>query len=156
MPAPSITPRTPSAATYGAAVEWYQDWWTIRAGLFDLSAQQNSIPLSLPLFHQDQFVAEAEERHTLWGQPGKLKFLYYLSRANMGTFSDALVLADATHTTPSTLAVASYRSKFGVVLNLEQQLTPDLGMFARPAGPRAAWRHTTSPTSARPCRSACR
>ena len=118
-------------ATYGAAVEWYQDWWTIRAGLFDLSAQQNSIPLSLPLFHQDQFVAEAEERHTLWGQPGKLKFLYYLSRANMGTFSDALVLADATHTTPSTLAVASYRSKFGVVLNLEQQLTPDLGMFAR-------------------------
>ena len=118
-------------ATYGAAVEWYQDWWAVRIGLFDMSASPNSSPLSLPLLHQDQFDAELEERHTLWGQPGKLKFLYYLTRANMGTYADALALADATGTTPSTDAVASYRSKYGVVLNLEQQLTPDLGMFAR-------------------------
>ena len=96
-----------------------------------MSAEPNSIPLSLPLFHQDQFDAELEERHTLWGQPGKLKFLYWLTRANMGTYEDALALADATGTTPSTAAVRSYRSKYGVVLNLEQQLTPDLGMFAR-------------------------
>jgi high affinity Mn2+ porin len=41
-----------------------------------MSATPNSIPLSLPLFHQDQFVAELEERYTLWNQPGKLKFLY--------------------------------------------------------------------------------
>ena len=33
--------------------------------------------------------------------------------------------------TRSTDAVRNYRSKYGVVLNLEQQLTPDLGMFAR-------------------------
>ncbi|HET6307616.1 MAG TPA: carbohydrate porin [Rhodopila sp.] len=118
-------------STYGAAVEWYQDWWTIRAGLFDMSAVPNGIALSLPLFHQDQFNVELEERHTLFGQPGKLKFLYYLSRGNMGTYADALALADATHTTPSTLAVANYRSKYGVVLNLEQQLAPDLGLFAR-------------------------
>ena len=118
-------------ATYGAAVEWYQDWWAARVGLFDMSAEPNSSALSLPLFHQDQFVAELEERHTLWGQPGKLKFLYWLTRANMGTYEDALALAAATGTTPSTSAVRSYRSKYGVVLNLEQQLTPDLGMFAR-------------------------
>jgi high affinity Mn2+ porin len=118
-------------ATYGAAAEWYQDWWAARVGVFDMSAEPNSIPLSLPLFHQDQFVAELEERHTLWDQPGKLKFLYWLTRANMGTYSDALALAAATGTTPSTAAVRSYRSKYGVVLNLEQQLMPDLGMFAR-------------------------
>ena len=118
-------------ATYGAAAEWYQNWWTIRVGLFDMSAQPNTIPLSLPLFHQDQFVTELEERHTLWGQPGKLKFLYWLTRANMGTYSDALALAAATGTTPSTANVRNYRSKYGVVLNLEQQMTPDLGMFAR-------------------------
>ena len=45
----------------------------------------DSIPFSLPLFHQDQFDAESEERHTLWGQPGKVKFLYRLTRGNMGT-----------------------------------------------------------------------
>ncbi len=118
-------------ATYGAAVEWYQDWWTARIGLFDMSNVPNSIALSLPLIHQNQFVAEVEERHTLWDQPGKLKFLYWLTRANMGTYSDALALAAATGTSPSTDAVRNYRSKYGVVLNLEQQLTPVLGMFAR-------------------------
>jgi high affinity Mn2+ porin len=118
-------------ATYGAAVEWYQDWWTARVGLFDMSVVPNSIALSLPLLHQDQFVAELEERHSLWGQPGKLKFLYWLTRAFMGTYEDALALGAAAGTTPSTAAVRSYRSKYGVVLNLEQQLAPDLGMFAR-------------------------
>ena len=49
----------------------------------------------------------------------------------MGTYSDALALAAATGTTPSTDAVRNYRSKYGVALNLEQQLTPVLGMFAR-------------------------
>jgi high affinity Mn2+ porin len=117
--------------TYGASVEWYQDWWAARVGLFDMSNVPNSIEPTLPLFYQDQFVAELEERHTLRGQPGKLKFLYYLTFANMGTYSDALALADATHTTPSTGNVRTYRTKFGVVLNLEQQLAPDLGMFAR-------------------------
>jgi high affinity Mn2+ porin len=118
-------------ATYGAAAEWYQDWWTVRVGLFDMSNVPNSIVLSLPLIHQNQFVAEVEERHTLWDQPGKLKFLYWLTRANMGSYSDAVALAAATGTTPSTSAVRNYRSKYGVVLNLEQQLMPDLGMFAR-------------------------
>ena len=118
-------------ATYGAAAEWYQDWWAARIGLFDMSKEPNSIALSLPLFHQDQFVAEVEERHTLWDQPGKLKFLYWLTRGNMGAYSDAIALAAATGTTPSTAAVRNYRSKYGVVLNLEQQLMPDLGFFAR-------------------------
>jgi Carbohydrate-selective porin, OprB family len=113
-------------ATYGASAEWYQDWWAARVGLFDMSNVPNSIALSLPLIHQNQFVAELEERHTLWDQPGKLKFLYWLTRANMGTYSDALALAAPTATTPSTDAVRNYRSKYGVVLNLEQQLTPDL------------------------------
>jgi high affinity Mn2+ porin len=117
--------------TYGAAVEWYQNWWAARVGLFDLSSVPNSIALSLPLLHQTQFVAELEERHTLWTQPGKLKVLYWLSRGNLGTYSDALALAAATGTLPSTAAVANYRSKYGIALNLEQQIMPDLGLFAR-------------------------
>jgi high affinity Mn2+ porin len=117
--------------TYGAAAEWYQDWWAVRVGLFDLSDVPNSIHLSLPLIQQTQFVAELEERHTVWDQPGKLKLLYWLSRGNLGSYQDALALAAATGTTPSTAAVRRYRSKYGLVLNLEQQLSPDLGLFAR-------------------------
>jgi high affinity Mn2+ porin len=118
-------------ATYGASIEWYQDWWTIRAGVFDLSLRPNSIPLDNRFIQQAQFVTELEERHTLWDQPGKFKMLYWLTRGELGTYADALALAAATGTTPLTEAVRSYRSKYGVVLNLEQQLTADLGLFAR-------------------------
>jgi high affinity Mn2+ porin len=117
--------------TYGAAAEWYQDWWTVRAGLFDLSIRPNDKYLDNRLLQQAQFIAELEERHTLWDQPGKLKLLYWLTRGELGTYSDALALAAATGQTPSTGAVRRYRSKYGIGLNLEQQLTSDLGMFAR-------------------------
>jgi len=117
--------------TYGATVEWYQDWWTIRAGLFDLSLSPNSIPLDNRFLQQAQFVTELEERHTLWKRPGKLKVLYWLTRGDLGTYSAALALAAATGQTPSTAAVRSYRSKYGLVLNLEQRIAADLGFFAR-------------------------
>jgi high affinity Mn2+ porin len=117
--------------TYGAAAEWYQDWWTVRVGLFDLSTTPNDKYLDDRFIQQAQFIAELEERHTLWDQSGKLKFLYWLTRGELGTYSDALALAAATGQTPSTGAVRRYRSKYGIGLNLEQQLTSDLGVFAR-------------------------
>jgi high affinity Mn2+ porin len=116
--------------TYGGAVEWYEDWWTVRAGVFDLSLVPNSDKLS-PGFAQGQFVAELEERHNLWDQPGKLKFLYWLTHGNLGTYLDAISQGAATGQTPSTGAVRSFRTKDGFGLNLEQQLAPDLGIFAR-------------------------
>ena len=116
--------------TYGGTVEWYQDWWTVRAGVFDLSLMPNSDKLS-PGFAQGQFVAELEERHNLWDQPGKLKFLYWLTHGNLGTYLDAISQGAATGQTPSTGAVRSFRTKDGFGLNLEQQLAPDLGVFAR-------------------------
>jgi high affinity Mn2+ porin len=116
--------------TYGAAAEWYQDWWSARAGVFDLSLTPNNTKLSAGLT-QGQFVAELEERHKLWDQPGKLKFLYWLTRGRLGTYLDAIALGEATGQTPSTGAVRRFRTKDGVGLNLEQQLATDFGVFAR-------------------------
>ena len=116
--------------TYGGAVEWYQDWWTARLGIFDLSQSPNSQALSRG-FAQGQFVGELEERHNLWDQPAKLKFLYWLTRGYLGTYLDAISLGAATGQTPSTGAVRRFRTKEGFGLNLEQQLAPDFGVFAR-------------------------
>jgi high affinity Mn2+ porin len=116
--------------TYGAAGEWYQGWWTVRVGLFDLSQMPNSAALSHG-FSQGQFVTELEEKHRVWDQPGKLKFLYWLSRGYLGTYIDAVALGEVTGTTPSTGAVRRFRTKDGLGLNLEQQLATDLGFFVR-------------------------
>jgi high affinity Mn2+ porin len=117
--------------TYGAAAEWYQDWWTIRTGLFNLSKIPNSKALDTRFFDQYQYVQEFEERHELLGQPGKLKLLGFLSHGRMGDYSQATAIALATGNPADIAAVRKGRNKAGVSLNLEQQLTDDLGAFAR-------------------------
>jgi high affinity Mn2+ porin len=49
----------------------------------------------------------------------------------MANYSDAVSLGQATGTTPDVAKVRRYRSRPGVALNLEQQIAPDLGVFAR-------------------------
>jgi high affinity Mn2+ porin len=122
--------------TYGAAAEWYQGRWTLRAGVFDLSATPAGgvSPTSDGLdssFQQFQMVAEIEERHELWGQPGKIKLTGFLSRGSAGQFSDAVALAQATGLPADINAVRSYTSRPGISINLEQQVTDSLGVFAR-------------------------
>ena len=116
--------------TYGAAAEWYQGDWTVRGGIFDLSIVPNSIELD-PSFDQFQWVGEIERRYQLWGQPGKIAVTGFLSRGRMGSYADAIALAAATGGTPSTALVRQYTSRGGVSLNIEQQITEQLGAFAR-------------------------
>jgi high affinity Mn2+ porin len=116
--------------TYGASAEWYQGNWTLRSGLFDMSIAPNSAELDHK-FDQFQFVYELEHRHELWGQPGKVAVTGFLSRGRMGKFDDAILLAQQTGGAASTAEVRRYASRPGVNVNLEQQIMPDVGVFAR-------------------------
>jgi high affinity Mn2+ porin len=116
--------------TYGAAVEWYKGAWTMRGGVFDLSKVPNSTELD-PGFAQFQWVGEIEHRHEIWGKPGKVAVTGFLSRGRMGRFDDAVALAQATNAPVDTALVRRYRSRAGVSVNLEQEITADLGFFAR-------------------------
>jgi high affinity Mn2+ porin len=118
------------AYTYGTAVEWYQNRWTLRAGVFDLSTAPNSAVLD-PGFRQFQLVFEVERRHDLWGQPGKVAITGFLSRGRMGRYRDAVQLAAITGMPADIAAVRRYTSRGGISLNVEQQILPDLGLFAR-------------------------
>jgi high affinity Mn2+ porin len=116
--------------SYGASAEWYRGDWTFRGGLFDLSIVPNSTELD-PSFAQFQWLGEIERRYALWGHPGKLAITGFLSRGRMGTFEDAIELAQTAGTAPDTALVRQYRSRGGLDLNLEQEITADLGMFVR-------------------------
>lgn len=116
--------------SYGAAAEWYQGDWTVRGGLFDLSIVPNS-PVLDSSFDQFQWLGEIERRYQLWGHPGKIAVTGFLSRGRMGTFADAIALAQMTGGIPSTAAVRQYRSRPGLSANVEQEITSDLGLFAR-------------------------
>ena len=118
------------AYSYGIAMEWTQDWWTLRAGLFDLSRVPNTTELETG-FSQFEIVGEAEGRHRIFGRPGKIKLFGYVNRGRMGSYTDAVDLARATGTIPATASVRRYASRPGAAINLEQQIGDDLGFFAR-------------------------
>ena len=115
--------------SYGAAVEWYVGRWTARAGVFNLSDIPNSPTLGTN-FSQFQALMELEERHTLWGRPGKSEITGFVSRGRMGSFSDAIRLAQTTGQPADIAAVRHYQGRPGVSFNLEQQVGDDLGVFA--------------------------
>lgn len=116
--------------TYGAAAEWYKGDWTFRGGIFDLSTVPNSTELD-PTFFQFQWVGEIEHRHEVWGKPGKVAVTGFLTRGRMGRFDDAVALAQATGAAVDTALVRRYQSRAGISVNLEQEITSDLGVFAR-------------------------
>jgi high affinity Mn2+ porin len=116
--------------TYGVAAEWYFGRWTLRAGVFDLSDVPNSETLETD-FSQFQSIGELEERHKLWGRPGKLKITGFLSRGRMGSFDDAVRLAQLTGQPADIAAVRRYQSRGGVSFNMEQEVADGAGVFVR-------------------------
>jgi high affinity Mn2+ porin len=116
--------------TVGAAAEWYQGPWTVRGGVFDLSIAPNTTSLD-PTFGQFQSVGEIERRYSIWDQPGKIAVTGYLTRGRMGSFEDAILLAAMTGGPANIVAVRQYQSRGGISMNLEQQLMPNVGFFAR-------------------------
>jgi high affinity Mn2+ porin len=114
----------------GAAVERYLGSWTFRAGVFDLSTVPNSAHLD-PGFHEFQIDAEIEKRYGLFGQVGRALVTVFDSRGRMGLLDQAVQVAAQTGTTPNPADVRQYRSRLGASLDIEQPITPDLGVFAR-------------------------
>jgi len=116
--------------SYGAAAEWYQDWWTLRGGAFALSRVPNSKQLDTS-GGQEQYIAEFEERHMIWGQAGKVRLLGFVTRGRMGDYLDAVALAAETGGPANIAAVRTYRSRAGIALNIEQAINDELGFFMR-------------------------
>jgi high affinity Mn2+ porin len=118
--------------TVGAAAEWYQGPWALRAAVFDLSNVPNGETLD-PGFREFQWNAEVERRYRLMDMPGKLLMTVFDSRGRMGLLDQAVSLAQATGLDATTALddVRRYRSRAGVSFSWEQQLSSDLGVFAR-------------------------
>ena len=119
------------AFTHGATAEWKQDWWTVRGGLFQMSQVPNGPVIEPVLFRQFSPILELEARYSLFGQPGKIKFLGYGDLAYIGKWEDAINFGLLIGTTPDITQSPKKRFKAGGGVNIEQPLTDDLGFFLR-------------------------
>ena len=82
-------------------------------------------------FSQYMLVTELEARHQWQGHPGKLKVLAFINRGRMANYRDAVQLASQNGDTPDVAQVRRFASRPGVSINLEQELSSNLGAFLR-------------------------
>ncbi|MFG7488882.1 carbohydrate porin [Methylorubrum rhodesianum] len=118
--------------TRGAVIELNQKNWAVRAGAFQVPEQPNSDVLVFK--GGGGGVVEFEERHSLFGQPGKVRIGTFVNRGRTGAYRDAIDIAQASPQTDINDAMTALRrnqNKYGFYGNIEQALTADLGLFAR-------------------------
>jgi high affinity Mn2+ porin len=117
--------------TRGGVVELNRKDWAVRAGLFEVPSAPNSDVLT---FQTGATVVEFEERHAIFGQPGKLRLGAFANSGNTGNYSQALAIEGADPALDINAVMASIRHdqlKYGFYANLEQQIATDIGLFAR-------------------------
>ena len=121
--------------SWGAALEFYRDAWVLRLGQFMQPQDPNQLALDRQYFNHHGQNVELEHEHQLAGQPGKLRLLAYRNTALTGSFADAMndpnFAANNAAGIPATGTVRREAVKYGLGYNLEQAITPQIGVFSR-------------------------
>lgn len=114
--------------TYGVTAEFNQKHWALRGGYFLMVGESNSNHFDTRVPERGQYLLEFETRFSLFSQPGKLKTMGWVDSANMGSFRETL---DNPALNLDIAQTRRGRLKYGYVLNLEQAITDDVGLFSR-------------------------
>src|SRR5215204_517229 len=117
--------------TWGAFVDFNQKNWAFRTGYFLLPTTSNANNFDTHIPDRGQYTAELEFRYQLFSQPGKLRLFGWVNHGNMGGYTDALALPLVSPNYPDITLTRRTRTNYGVVANLEQAITADLGVFSR-------------------------
>lgn len=119
--------------TYGVVGEYFDDGWTVRLARLAMPKTPNGTSLDYQLTKQYGDQIEVEHEHQFFGQGGALRVLFFQNRGIMATFNDAITQADQTGLNPPNILTArnGYQTKWGYVLNAEQAVFDDIGLFAR-------------------------
>jgi len=116
----------------GAVVAWITPRWQLRAAAFEMPTMANGNTLDSNLGRAQ---GDAVELTVLPGGAGTVvRLLAYLNHARMGSYADAIRIAQGSGQPPDIVADdAPGRAKYGFGLNVEQPLADDgeTGAFAR-------------------------
>lgn len=114
--------------SYGLAIDYNQKDWALRYGVMAEPKFANGPALDPHFLKANGHALEWEGRYKCGDHPGKLRLLAYLNRAHMGDYREALA---AMPVKPDVTLTRAYRYKYGCGASWDQELTKDLGVFAR-------------------------
>ncbi|HXX68429.1 MAG TPA: carbohydrate porin [Polyangiaceae bacterium] len=134
----------------GAAAELYWDDWALRIARMAPPLNPNQLPIDVNLAQVYADALELEHDHVLFGQAGAVRLLGYRNHEVMGQFADAIKAFETNPamnaadcpsnvfsygsgnlTAPDLCWVRKPNTKWGVGINLEQYVGPDVGVFLR-------------------------
>jgi high affinity Mn2+ porin len=109
----------------GAVLEWNEAHWTLRSGMFLEPKIANNRDLEPRFWHSFGAMTELETRYSLGERAGVLRTMLFANRAAMGSNDQAAANGGNIAITRRS------RWKPGFVVNLQQEITDDLGGFGR-------------------------
>ncbi len=129
--------------TWGLAAAWRRGPWAARFGTLMVPREANGLDFDHDVRNAHGEVLEAAHDHLLAGRRGTLRVLAYQNHARMGSYREAL--AAGTSPPDVTATRRPGRRKYGFGANFEQEVTEDVGVFARVGwndGRTEAWAFT--------------
>ena len=117
--------------TYGLIGEYFDDGWTFRLARLAMPKEPNGQQLDYQLTQQYGDQIEIEREHKILGQEGAIRGLLFQNRGIMATFNDAINQATPGQAPNILTSRNNYQNKWGYVLNAEQAILDDVGLFAR-------------------------
>lgn len=117
--------------TWGALAELNQKAWAARIGYFLLPAVSSDNAFDTHIPARGEYAAELEWRYSALSQPGKLRVFGWVNHGIMGGYADALTMPVSTPNYPDITLTREVRTNPGVVINAEQGVTGDIGIFSR-------------------------
>jgi len=120
--------------TDGAILEYDDHWWTARFAETLMPKVANGINLDADVARARAENFELEARgDRFFHRPGVVRLLAYLNHGNMGNYEDA-IRNFQNDLTPLPNIIATRRQgrhKYGFGLNMEQEITKQVGVFGR-------------------------
>jgi high affinity Mn2+ porin len=118
--------------TWGWVHEFHTRHWSLRYGSAAEPRTANGPRFDRRLFRDRGDVFEGERRYSLGDRAGAIRLLGYQNHTDSGSYANAVRLAEQTGTAPDITAVRRVGTlKYGFGINLEQQISPDIGVFTR-------------------------
>jgi high affinity Mn2+ porin len=113
--------------TPGVAVEWENGTWGVRVGAFQVPRRVNSLFMDPALTRAWSVLGEVDRFYAVNGRPGAVRLTYGAYRARLSSWGELFANGFETFDKNPN----GYRLKHNLNLGWEQELTDDLGAFAR-------------------------
>ena len=118
--------------TWGWVHEVHTRNWSFRYASAAMPRVANGLRFDRRLFRNRGDVFEIERRWEASNHPGVVRLMNYENHANAGTYAQALRESDVTGEVPDVTATRRNGTlKYGFGVNAEQEITGEIGVFAR-------------------------